>query len=303
MSNFKVASYRSGSVMSGKPDMFPAARRALGFTGKLLLRAFLIIQSLVVVYPLLWNVFASFKTNQEVMESPWTLPNTLNWDNYVRAFTTARIGDYMLNSVIVVIISMIILFIMAVPTAYVLGRMAFRGKGFITNLYMAGLFIGGVYIIVPLFILMNNLHMLDNRFWLSAVYATGSLPFSVYLLIGFMKSIPHDFEEAAMIDGCGYFGSLFRIIMPMTRPALVTLLVFSFFDFWNEYVLALTFITDDAKKTIPIGLSNLMQIQQYATDWGSLFAGLVIVLVPTVLIYALLQKKLTEGMMLGGVKG
>ncbi|MFB5763725.1 carbohydrate ABC transporter permease [Paenibacillus medicaginis] len=285
------------------PGLFSVAGHSLSFVGRLLLRVFLIVQSLVVVYPLLWNVLASFKTNEEVMESPWTLPASLHWDNYVRAFTTARMGDYMLNSVLVVIISMLFLLVMAVPTAYVLGRMAFRGRGFIANIYMAGLFIGGVYIIVPLFILMNNLHMLDNRFWLSAVYATGSLPFSVYLLIGFMKSIPHDFEEAAMIDGCGYFSTLFRIIMPMTRPALVTLIVFSFFDFWNEYVLALTLITDDAKKTIPIGLANLMQIQQYATDWGSLFAGLVIVLVPTVVIYTLLQKRLTDGMMLGGVKG
>jgi N-acetylglucosamine transport system permease protein len=181
--------------------------------------------------------------------------------------------------------------------------MVFRGRGFITQFYMAGLFIGGVYIIVPLFIFMNQLHMLDNRFWLSAVYATGSLPFSVYLLTSFMKSIPHDYEEAAMIDGAGYTGILLRIIMPMARPGIVTLIVFSFFDFWNEYVMAITFITTDSKKTIPVGLSNLMQIQQYATDWGSLFAGLVIVLVPTVVIYALLQRRLTDGMSLGGVKG
>ncbi len=268
-----------------------------------LLRILLILQALAVAYPLLWNVMASFKTNEEVMESPWTLPKSLQWDNYVRAFTTAKIGDYMLNSVLVVVLSMIMLILMAVPTAYVLGRMRFRGQKLISNLYMAGLFIGGVYIIVPLFILMNDLHMLDNRFWLSAVYATGTLSFSIYLLTGFMKSIPSDFEEAAMIDGCGYFSTLFRIIMPMVRPGIITMVVFSFFDFWNEYVLAMTLVTSDAKKTIPIGLSNLMQIQQFATDWGSLFAGLVIVLVPTVVIYTLLQKKLTEGLMLGGVKG
>lgn len=268
-----------------------------------LLRILLILQALAVAYPLLWNVMASFKTNEEVMESPWTLPKSLQWDNYVRAFTTAKIGDYMLNSVLVVVLSMIMLILMAVPTAYVLGRMRFRGQKLISNLYMAGLFIGGVYIIVPLFILMNDLHMLDNRFWLSAVYATGTLSFSIYLLTGFMKSIPSDFGEAAMIDGCGYFSTLFRIIMPMVRPGIITMVVFSFFDFWNEYVLAMTLVTSDAKKTIPIGLSNLMQIQQFATDWGSLFAGLVIVLVPTVVIYTLLQKKLTEGLMLGGVKG
>lgn len=271
--------------------------------GKLALRLFLIVQAVVVVYPLLWNVLASFKTNAEVMESPWKLPKGLEWNNYVQAFTTARIGDYMLNSVLVVLMSMAVLLLAAVPSAYVIGRMRFRGVTFFKNFYMAGIFVGGVYIIVPLFIMMNDMNMLDNLFWLSAVYATGSLPFSVFLLTGFMKSIPHDYEEATMIDGCGYFGTLVRIILPMARPGIITLIVFSFFDFWNEYVMAMTFITTDAKKTIPVGLSNLMQIQQYATDWGSLFAGLSIVLAPTILVYALLQKKLTDGMMLGGVKG
>lgn len=271
--------------------------------GKTLLRAFLIVQAAIVVYPLLWNVMASLKTNAEVMESPWKLPKGLEWGNFADAFSKARIGDYMLNSVFVVAMSMVVLLVAAIPTAYVLGRMTFRGRSFLTYFYMAGLFIGGVYIIVPLFLFMNSMNMLDNRFWLSAVYATGSLPFSVFLLTGFMKSIPKDFEESAMIDGCGYWGTLFRIIVPMARPGIITLIVFGFFDFWNEYVLAMTFITDDAKKTIPVGLNNLMQIQQYATDWGSLFAGLVIVLVPTIAVYALLQRKLTEGMMLGGVKG
>ncbi|MNC32442.1 Inner membrane ABC transporter permease protein YcjP [compost metagenome] len=237
------------------------------------------------------------------MDNPWKLPKGIEWINYAHAFTSARIGDYMLNSVLVVVLSMTLLLISAVPSAYVLGRMRFRGRSFFNNFYIAGLFIGGVYVIVPLFILMNSLHMLDNRFWLSAVYATGSLPFSIFLLTSFMKSIPHDYEEAAMIDGCGYFSTMIRIIVPMARPGIITLIVFSFFDFWNEYVMAMTFISDDAKKTIPVGLSNLMQIQQYATDWGSLFAGLVIVLAPTILVYVLLQKKLTAGLMLGGVKG
>jgi N-acetylglucosamine transport system permease protein len=289
--------------MSAYPSTIQVKRKSSAGIGMLVLRVFLILQAFIVVYPLLWNVLTSFKTNAEVMESPWSLPSALHFDNYVRAFTTAKIGDYMVNSVLVVVMSMAVLLFTAVPTAYVLGRMRFRGRSFLTNFYMAGLFIGGVYIIVPLFIMMNDLSMLNNRFWLSAVYATGSLPFSVFLLTGFMKSIPHDYEEAAMIDGCGYFGTLFKVIIPMARPGIITLIVFSFFDFWNEYVLAMTFITDDVKKTIPIGLSNLMQIQQYATDWGSLFAGLVIVLLPTILVYALLQKKLTQGMMLGGVKG
>ncbi|SFB49032.1 carbohydrate ABC transporter membrane protein 2, CUT1 family (TC 3.A.1.1.-) [Cohnella sp. OV330] len=298
-----MAGYSVSPASPASPAAYAQPRKP-GFSfGRLLLRVFLIVQALAVVYPILWNVLASFKTNEEVMESPWSLPTSLQWDNYSRAFKAARIGDYMFNSAFVVILSIAILLLAAMPTAYVLGRMRFRGRAFLTNFYMAGLFIGSVYIIVPLFILVNQMHMLDSRFWLSAVYATGTLPFAVYLMTGFMKAIPHDFEEAAMIDGCGYFGTLFKVILPMTRPAIITLFVFSFFDFWNEYVLAMTLITDDAKKTVPIGLSNLMQIQQFATDWGSLFAALVIVLIPTVIVYGLLQKKLTEGMMMGGVKG
>lgn len=271
--------------------------------GRLLLRVILLVQTLFVIYPLVWNVLASFKTNKEVLLSPWSLPGSLNWDNFVRASTTAKMGDYMVNSVMVVALSMVITLAVVVPTAYVLARMKFTGSKFLTNLYMAGLFIQGVYVVVPIFLVMNDLHMLDNRFWLSAVYAAGSMAFSVYLLIGFLKSIPREYEEAAMIDGCGYFGTLFRIIVPMARPGIITVVIFSFFDFWNEYVLAMTFISSEHKKTIPVGLSNLFEIQRYATDWGSLFAGLVLVLIPTIVVYSLLQKKLTEGMMLGGLKG
>lgn len=289
MSELKLDTKQSGSARAG--------------VGRMLLRIILIIQAFAVVYPLLWNVFASFKTNKELLESPWTLPSSFQWDNYVRAFTTANMGDYMFNSVIVVALSMVILLVAIVPTAYVLARMRFKGRSFLTNLYMAGLFIQPVYIVVPIFLVMNDLNMLDNRFWLSTVYAAGGLSFSTYLLIGFMKSIPMDYEEAAMIDGCGYFTTLTRIIVPMARPGIITVIIFSFFNFWNEYVLGMTLISSDHKKTIPVGLSNLFEIQRYATDWGSLFAGLVIVLVPTILVYVFLQKKLTEGMMLGGLKG
>jgi N-acetylglucosamine transport system permease protein len=278
-------------------------KRVVTRIGRMLLRFILILQAIFVIYPLLWNVLAAFKTNKEVLDSPWTLPSSLNWDNFVRAFTTASMGDYMINSVFVVSLSIAMLLAAAVPTAYVLGRMKFFGVRFLTNLYMAGLFIQAVYVVVPIFLIMNELNMLDSRFWLSAVYAAGSMAFSVYLLIGFMKSIPREYEEAAMIDGCGYFSTLFRVILPMARPGIITVVIFSFFEFWNEYVLAMTVIASDHKRTIPVGLSNLFEIQRYATDWGSLFAGLVLVLAPTILIYSLLQKKLTEGMMLGGLKG
>jgi N-acetylglucosamine transport system permease protein len=118
-----------------------------------------------------------------------------------------------------------------------------------------------------------------------------------------MKGIPKDYENSAMIDGCGYAGAFIRIIVPLVKPGIITVVIFSFFAFWNEFPLAMTLISSDSKKTLPIGLANLMEVQRYATDWGALFAGLVIVLVPTIIVYMLTQDKLTKGMQLGGLKG
>ena len=128
-------------------------------------------------------------------------------------------------------------------------------------------------------------------------------PFAIFLLTGFMKGIPRDYEEAAMIDGCGYAGILRRIIVPMAKPGIVTVLMLSTMSIWNEYVLALVLLTDPAKQTIPVGVATMYEIQRYATDWGALFAALVLVLLPTALVYAVGQKYLIEGVNMGGVKG
>lgn len=268
-----------------------------------ILRIILIIQTILVGYPLLWNIIASFKSNKEILESPWSLPKVLQFENYINAFVKAKIGYYVLNSILVTIFSMLIVLFLAVPTSYALARYEFKGRKVLQNLYMSGLFIQYIFILVPLFLLMSNLNMIDNTFWLSVVYAVGQLPFTVYLLSSFMKGIPRDYEDAAMIDGCGYFGTLFKVIVPLAQSGIVTVVIFCFFTFWNEYALALVLISSETKKTLPIGLANLMEVQRYATDWGALFAGLVIVLLPTLILYTFTQKKLTEGMQMGGIKG
>ncbi|WP_404455543.1 carbohydrate ABC transporter permease [Virgibacillus necropolis] len=275
----------------------------MGKVSKIVIRLFLILITIWFVYPIIWNVFASLKTNTEILESPWSLPTSLHFENFVRAFTKAHMGEYIFNSIFVTVFSMILMLIITIPTAYAIARFNFFGKKFLHNFYMAGLFIEPLYILVPLFMLMSDMHMLDNLFWLSVVYAVGHVPFSVYLLIGFLKTIPKEYEESASIDGCGYFSTLIRIILPIAKPGILTVVIFQFFAFWNEYALALVLIQTDAKKTIPVGLANLMEVQRFATDWGALFAALVIVLVPTIVLYALTQKKLTEGMTMGGIKG
>jgi N-acetylglucosamine transport system permease protein len=270
---------------------------------KILVRVILIISSAMVVLPLLWNIITSFKSNTEIMGNPWTLPKSLHFENYVNAIVKANMGAYALNSIFVTLLSLVILAFLSVCSSYAIARFRFKLNKPVKITFMTGIFVQSVYIMIPLYLLMTALHMNDNRVCISMVYAITQLPFSIFLLTGFFKSIPKDFEDAAMIDGCGYTRTMFSIVAPLAKPGIITVLIFGFFSFWNEYPLALVLLSTDAKKTLPIGLQNLMEVQKFATDWGALFAGLVIVLVPTIVIYTLCQKQLTQGMQVGGIKG
>lgn len=273
------------------------------FLRKLLLRLLLIAWTVLTLYHLLWSIVTSFKSNTEILASTWTLPSHLALVNYAHAFLRGKIGAFALNTVLVTALSLCLLLLLAVPSAYAISRFRFRGRRALHTLYMSGLFIQVIFILVPLYLLMSRLRMVDNRFWISVVYAASQLPFSIYLLTGFLTSIPRDYEQSAMIDGAGPYTTLLAIVVPLARPGILTICIFSFFGFWNEYVTALTLLSTEAKKTLSLGLANLMEVQRYATDWGALFAGLVIVLLPTVLLYAFTQKKLTEGLQMGGLKG
>ena len=268
-----------------------------------LLRLLMVLASLVVVLPILWAIITSFKTNTEFLESPWTLPASLQWTNYVNAFSKANMGDYFINSIFVTVLSMVVLFVLVIPASYALSRYRFVGSKAINLGIMAGLFVSANYIVVPLFLLLKDLGGLDSLIMLSIVYAATNLPFNIYLLSGFMKGIAPDYEDAARIDGCGYCATLFRIMVPMCKPGIVTIAMFGFMSFWNEYMLAMTLVSSPEKRTLSVGLQNLMQVQKYATDWGAMFAGLVIVMLPTMIFYVLVQKKLTAGISLGGLKG
>ncbi|MDA3731040.1 carbohydrate ABC transporter permease [Niameybacter massiliensis] len=267
-----------------------------------LLRCVLIITSVLVILPITWVIYTSFKTSAEFLKNPWALPSTLNWQNYANAIDKANMGSYFINSIGVTLGSLILLFILIVPVAYALSRFEFKLNKWIVMLFMAGLFISSNYIVVPIFMILKDLGGLNKLWVLCFVYAATTMPFNTYLLTGFMQGIPKEYEEAAQIDGCGYWGTLFKVIIPMSKPGFVTIGVFAFMSYWNEYIMALTVLKPD-KYTLPVGLKNLMEVQKYATDWGAMFAGLVIVMVPTMLFYALVQKRLTSGLSIGGLKG
>ncbi len=270
----------------------------------------LITLALSIVIPVFWVLMASVKKNSEFYTLPWALPEGLYLRNFAEAWQTANMGDYFLNSAIVTTLALIILLAVSLPAAYVLSRFRFKSSGFFNGLIMSGLFINVSYIVVPIFLmlidagdLIGEQVFLNNKFVLSLIYASTALPFTIYLISGYIKTIPAAYEEAAYVDGCGYFRTMVQIILPMAKPSIITVLLFNFLSFWNEYIIALTLMTDDSAKTLPVGLMNLMKAQNAAAEYGRLYAGLVIVMLPTLILYIAVQKKLLTGMTVGGIKG
>ncbi len=267
-----------------------------------------------ILVPVAWVFLASIKQDSEFYGNPWTLPLGFHYQNFILAFEKAKMGSYFINSVITTAVAILILLVVALPAAYVLARCDFKGSRFFNTLFMAGLFINVNYIVVPIFLmlvdgdkmaqkLIGNGIFLNNIFVLALVYASTALPFTIYLLSGYFKTLPKAYEEAAYVDGSGYFRTMVQIIMPIAKPSIVTVILFNFLSFWNEYIIALTFMTNDSAKTLPVGIMNLMTAQNAAAQYGQMYAGLVIVMLPTLILYILVQKKLTQGMTMGGLKG
>lgn len=233
----------------------------------------LFIFAFSILIPVAWVFMASIKANPEFYKSPWALPEGFYLANFVDAWTEAKMGSYLLNSVIVTFTALVLLLLVALPASYVLARMDFKGKKFLKTLMRAGLFINLSYIVIPIFIMLKdwtkafngsflanafpNFSLLNNRLVLSLVYAATAIPFTVYLLSNFFSSISKSYEEAAYIDGAGHFRTMVDIIIPMAKPAVITVILFNFLSFWNEYILALTLMTNDKTRTLPVGLINL----------------------------------------------
>lgn len=273
----------------------------------------LLALAISIIVPVAWVFLASIKENSEFYGNPWTMPKGFYFQNFTDAFTKASMGSYMINSVIVTVLALLLLLVIALPAAYVLARYKFMGSKFLNVLFMGGLFINVNYIVVPIFLMLVDADkalktwfgsgfFLNNLFITALVYAATALPFTIYLLSGFFVTIPKDYEEAAFVDGSGYFRTMIKIMMPMAKPSIITVILFNFLAFWNEYIISMTLLTKD-NKTLPVGLMQLMQAQKAAANYGQLYAGLVIVMLPTLILYILVQKKLTQGMSLGGLKG
>ncbi|MFQ8690384.1 MAG: carbohydrate ABC transporter permease [Blautia sp.] len=286
-------------------------RRAGKIIYKVFVYAALLALAISIIVPVAWVFMASVKKNAEFIGAevnPWALPKQFYYQNFIVAFKDAQMGEFFLNSVIVTALALLFLLVLALPASYVLARFQFRGRKFLNLGFMAGLFININYIVVPIFLMLSDANkmfqvdfFLDNRLILALIYASSALPFTIYLLSGYFKTLPKGFEEAAYIDGCGYFKTMTKIMIPMAKPSIITVILFNFLSFWNEYIIAYTLMDDHG--TLAMGLKNLMAVERTATNYGIMYAGLVIVMLPVLILYICVQKQLTEGMTLGGLKG
>ncbi|WP_230396429.1 carbohydrate ABC transporter permease [Streptomyces blattellae] len=282
-------------------------------TGRTLTYALVIALALAIAVPVAWVLIASLKQRSEFFGSPWTLPESLHFQNYVDAFTDAHMGQYFLTSVLVTLLGLVLVLAVSVPAAYVIARYEFRGRRVVEVALMAGLFVNVNYIVVPIFLMLVDWDralidvfpggfFIDNPAVLSLVYAATSIPFTIYLLTAYFRTIPVEYEEAAALDGASRFRIMTQVMLPMARPAVTTVILFDFLAYWNDFIISLTLLPGD-NKTLQVGLLNLFTAQKAAADYGRLYAGMVIVIVPVLLLYAVIQRRLIEGMASGGVKG
>lgn len=283
-------------------DRKPVTTSITRIIGKVLLHAMLIAYTILVAYPMFWLLCASMKTSREIFENPWSLPSAFRLDNYVTAWVQADIGRYFINSVLVTTVSMILILLTGSMAAYALSRYLFRGRSIIHGLFISGMMFPVFLGIVPLFFLLQKLKLWDTHAGLILVYVAYSLPFTIFILTGFFKSLPYELAEAAMLDGCSQFGIFWRIMLPLAKPGLIAAAIFNFLGIWNEYPLALVILSRNELTTLPLGIANLVSVQNYRADWGALIAGLVIVLIPSLIVYLLSQRHITAGLTAGALK-
>lgn len=276
---------------------------------KIFIYVALILLAISIIVPVAWVFLASLKDQSDLVRgNPFDMPTQLMWSNFADAFVKARMGKYLINTVIVTALALVMLLVVALPASYVLARFKFAGKKFYTGLFMAGLFVNVNYIVLPIFLMLFKADIalqadffLNNKFFLALVYAATALPFTIYLLSGYFKTLPKAYEEAALIDGCGFFKTMIKVMIPMARPSIITVILFQFLAFWNEYIIAFTFM-DKENATLAVGVKYLMADSKSQANFGVMYAGLVIVMIPTLILYICVQKKLTQGMSLGGLK-
>ena len=262
----------------------------------------------IVLFPMLWLLYTSLKTDREIFLDPFSLPamDDLQWVNFANAWTKGFFGDYFFNSVLLTVATVLGSLLLSAMAAYALARFTFPGVRPLFFYFLAGLMVPLQLAIVPLFFQMKDFGLLNSRWGILIVYIAFGMPFAIFILTGFFKSLPSGLHESALIDGAGEFRAFWSIMLPLARPGLITVGIFSFLSTWNEFFMAFMFLSGEGSqhlRTLPLGLANITIVSQYRSDWGMAFAGLVLIMTPTLVVYGFLQQYLTKGITVGALKG
>ncbi len=304
MSTLDADATNDTSIPARRPDAvrqpvnrIPFSERLIG-TGTQLI---LILWSLILLLPLLWMLMPSLKTDREIFFSPWQLPETLQWENYARAWNEAQIGDFFINSVLVTLGSVTLTLLVGSMLAYTIARFDFPGRKVIQFLFLIGLMFPVFLALVPLFFVARDFHLLNTLHGLAIIYASYSLPFAVFFLTGFFRTLPTELAEAAILDGASHYRVFFEIMMPLARPGIGVAGIFIFLSHWNQFILPFILNSNPEKYVLAQGLAFLAIEQGYASDWSALFAGLTISIIPTLIVYAFFQRRIQSGLTAGAL--
>lgn len=253
------------------------------------------------LYPILWLLLNSFKSNDELFENPWGLPALLDIGNYAYAFDVGNIGRYFANSVTVAAVAVFLGVLLSCMISYAITRMNWKLSKLALNIFLLGMMIPIYATIIPLFSMFNRLNILNSLWAVIIPHVAFAFPMAIFILTGFFSTIPRDIEEAAVVDGCGLLRIFFQIIVPISVSSIVTVAVIVFINIWNDLLLPQIFLTDTLKMTLPVGLNAFKG--QYATNYTGQIAAVVITIIPSIIVYILLHKNIMEGMVAGAVKG
>ncbi|MEG2403558.1 MAG: carbohydrate ABC transporter permease [Oscillospiraceae bacterium] len=264
----------------------------------------LVIWCLFTVAMVGWVILASFSSTKEIFNGTMLhFESGFNIDNYSRALFSHNVAKYFINSIIYSISACVGVILIGAPASYALARIRFKGNRLLLNLFVIGMSIPMVMIILPLYSTLSKLGLTNSRITIIVLYICMTVPFTVFFLHSFFASLPGDFEEAAAIDGCGPVQTFWRIMFPLAQPGIITVLIFNFITIWNEYFLSYILIDNSELKPVAVGLYAMVQSMKYSGDWSAMFAAVVVVFLPTFIIYLFLSDKIISGITGGGVKG
>lgn len=289
-------------MMNKKPIRNGAAKKAppMGIGG-VLANVILWMASISCIYPIVWLIYSSFKTQAEFDANSIALPKSPTFDNIIHVFTISKMPRYMLNSLIISVLSVGITLLLSFVIGYFLSRFEFKGRTFLYAFFLIGMLIPIHSLMVPMYVLFTKLNLTDHWFTLIIPYVAFQMPIAIYLSESYIRSIPKEMEAAAAIDGSSFTRTLFTIILPMAKPILTTAGIITFFYCWNEFSFALILTSKEYLRTVPLGLTLFKG--SYMTNYPVMMASMVVAILPSLIVYGLFSKNIIKSMVAGAVKG